>query len=192
MLSKTNRARAFMSLAVSFLFLFCLICPAHAKEGTDGTELQVAQPEQLMIQLGPEWAGVEFQLKTDSGLYPGAIPVGDDGILKLEIGGSESYTLTCIGSSVSVPVPAKSGEVKAESVVLVSEPAEGQSDMVMESHSHEPEPELESEPALAGIPIWQLCLFGGGMVIAIGALIVMAVMKRRRGAETDEEDDEYE
>ncbi len=192
MLSKINRARAFVRLAVSFLFLSCLICPAYAKEGTNGTELQVAQPEQLMIQLGPEWAGVEFQLKTDFGLYPGIIPVGDDGMLKLEIGGSESYTLTCMGSSVSAPVPMKSEGVKAESVVLTSEPVENQPDAVMKSHSHEPEPESEAEPAVAGIPIWQLCVFGGGMVVAVSALVILSVMKRRRGEEADEEDDEYE
>ena len=187
MLSKINRARAFIGLAVSFLFLLFLTCPALAKDGTDGTELQVAQPEQLVIQLGAEWAGVEFQLKTDAGLYPGTIPVGDDGILKLEIGGSESYTLTCLDSTVAIPVPLES---ETESLVLTPEPVESQPDTVIESHSHEPEP--EPEPAVAGIPVWQLCLFGGGMVAAIGALVTLAVMKRRRTEEYEEEEEEYE
>ena len=46
---------------------------------TDGTELQVVQPSQLEIQLGPEWSGVEFQLRTDAGVYPDAIAVDDTG-----------------------------------------------------------------------------------------------------------------
>ena len=56
----------------------------------------------------------------------------------------------------------------------------------------EPEPEPEAQPVLAGIPIWQLCVFGGGMIVAVAALIILSVLKRRRGEEVDEEDDEYE
>ena len=66
-----------------------------AKDGTDGTELQVMEPEKLEVQLGVDWAGTEFQLKTDAGLYPGTITVDQDGVLRLEIGGSKSYVLSC-------------------------------------------------------------------------------------------------
>ena len=45
-------------------------------QGTEGTEIQVMEAEQLEVQLGKEWAGREFQLKTDAGLYPGTITVG--------------------------------------------------------------------------------------------------------------------
>ena len=76
-----------------------------AKDGTDGTELQVMEPEKLEVQLGVDWAGTEFQLKTDAGLYPGTITVDQDGVLRLEIGGSKSYVLSCMNSSVSTPVP---------------------------------------------------------------------------------------
>lgn len=186
MLSKTIYTKALAGLGATLFFVFCLVCPAFAKDGTDGTELQVAQPEQLIIQLGPEWAGVEFQLKTDSGLYPGTISVGEDGILRLEIGGSEAYTLTCLGSSVQAPAPAPTADPAQESSAPTSQPTEA----TMESHSHEPEP--EPEPNLAGIPVWQLCLFGGGMVVAIVSLVVLAVIKRRRDEVEDEEEDEYE
>lgn len=177
MLSKTSRAA--MALVTSFFFLLCLFIPASAKDGTDGTELQVASPEQLVIQLGPEWAGVEFQLKTDSGLYPGTIPVGEDGVLRLEIGGSETYTLTCLNSEEPAPAP-------------VDSELESQPEPVIESHSHEPVPESESERSIAGIPIWQLCLFSGGMIVAVTVLVVLSIMKRRRNEEVDEEEDEYE
>ncbi len=46
-------------------------------QGTDGTEIQVMEAEQLEVQLGKEWAGKEFQLKTDADLHPGTITVGE-------------------------------------------------------------------------------------------------------------------
>ena len=61
-----------------------------------GTEIQVMEAEQLEMQLGKEWAGKEFQLKTDADLYPGTITVGEDGVLRTELGGSTRYILTCM------------------------------------------------------------------------------------------------
>ena len=92
-------------LALVMMSILCFsVVPVWAEpQGTDGTELQVAQPEQLEIQLGAEWAGVEFQMKTDAGLYPGTIPVSQDGVLRLEIGGSKSYVLTCLNSAAKAP-----------------------------------------------------------------------------------------
>ncbi len=91
---------------LTVLSLICILCipvtPIYAEsQGTDGTEMQVMEPEKLEIQLGADWAGVEFQMKTDSGMYPGTIAVGDDGVLRMELGGSKSYVLTCMNSSVS-------------------------------------------------------------------------------------------
>lgn len=163
--------------------ILCILCssvvPVFAQpQGTDGTELQVAQPEQLEIQLGAEWAGVEFQLKTDAGLYPDTIPVGQDGVLRLEIGGSKSYVLTCLNSSEKAPSPTQAP------ATTESQPEEPQ-----ERDSSE-----EKEATAAGIPILHLCLFAGGMVLAVGGLIAMYVVKKRReedgGYEYDE--DEYE
>ena len=86
---------------LTVLSLICILCipatPIYAEpQGTDGTEMQVIEPEKLEIQLGADWAGVEFQLKTDSGMYPGTIAVGEDGVLRMELGGSKSYVLTCM------------------------------------------------------------------------------------------------
>ena len=109
---------------LTVLSLICILCipvtPIHAEpQGTDGTEMQVIEPEKLEIQLGADWAGVEFQLKTDSGLYPGTIAVGEDGVLRMELGGSKSYVLTCMNSSVSAPeatqAPATTEEAQNES-----------------------------------------------------------------------------
>ena len=71
---------------------------------TDGSEIIVVQPEKLEIQLGMDWIGAEFQLKTDHGLYPNLIPVGNDGVLRLEIGGSGSYILSCVSTGRTMPI----------------------------------------------------------------------------------------
>lgn len=57
------------------LSLICILCvpvtPVYAEQqGTDGSELQVVKAEQLEIQLGTAWSGVEFQFKTDAGGLP--------------------------------------------------------------------------------------------------------------------------
>ena len=59
----------------------------------------------------------------------------------------------------------------------------------------QPEKQMEGSPAeessatVAGIPVLHLCLFVGGMVLAVGGLITMHVVKRRR---EDEDGYEYE
>ena len=112
---KKEETEAVMKFKKRYLqYILSLVCviiavlipqTVFAKDGTDGTELQVMEPEKLEVQLGVDWAGTEFQLKTDAGLYPGTITVDQDGVLRLEIGGSKSYVLSCMNSSVSTPVP---------------------------------------------------------------------------------------
>ena len=76
------------ALILAMLCILCFPIPASAvSQGTDGTELQVMKPQNLQIHLGEEWAGIGFELTTDAGKYPGVIPVGEDGVLRLEIGG---------------------------------------------------------------------------------------------------------
>lgn len=116
-------------------------------------------------------------MKTDAGLYPDTIPVGQDGVLRLEIGGSKSYVLTCMNSSV-----------KAPSQSQVPATTESQPDEQSEGSQAE-----ENSATVAGIPVLHLCLFVGGMVLAVGGLITMHVVKKRRKAEDDYEyDDEDE
>lgn len=103
---KTKLAKGIL-LILSLLCILCVpVTPVYAvQQGTDGSELQVVKAEQLEIQFGTAWSGVEFQLKTDAGVYPGAVKVGTDGVLRLEIGGSSRYILTCMNSSTSIPEP---------------------------------------------------------------------------------------
>jgi len=164
------------SITIKFILLcvamLCILCfpvqvLAETKQGTTGDELQLMEAEKLEIQLGTDWAGVEFQLKTDAGLYPGTVKVGQDGVLRMEIGGSKSYILTCMNSAVEVPEPT-------------------QAPATTEQNSE------SNEKAESAIPTLHIILFAGGMVIAIGTLIVMQVLKKKRENEApdDEEDEE--
>ncbi|CAK7064045.1 MAG: hypothetical protein ENTB_02921 [Enterocloster aldenensis] len=172
---------------LTVLSLICILCipvtPIYAEpQGTDGTEMQVMEPEKLEIQLGADWADVEFQLKTDSGLYPGTIAVGEDGVLRMELGGSKSYVLTCMNSSVSAP--------EATQAPATTEEAQNESNEGQDSSSNNGQDE---KGTVAGIPILHLVLFAGGMVLAVGSLVAMRVMKKRRESDAEYEDeDEYE
>lgn len=164
------------------LAMLCILCfpvqvLAETKQGTTGDELQLMEAQKLEIQLGAEWAGVEFQLKTDAGLYPGTVVVGQDGVLRMEIGGSKSYILTCMNSAITVPEPTQA-------------PATTETDP--EENNSGTDSAEESSATVAGIPVLHIVLFAGGMVVAIGALIAMHVVKRRRENEPvyDEDDDE--
>lgn len=164
------------------LSLLCILCipvtPVYAaQQGTDGSELQVVKAEQLEIQLGTSWSGVEFQLKTDAGVYPGTVKVGTDGVLRLEIGGSSQYILTCMNSSTSIPEPEDTADLTDQ---MPQAPA-----------TTEQTPE-SNEKAASGIPTLHIILFAGGMAIAIGTLIVMQILKKKRENEApdDEEDEE--
>ena len=175
------KRKSITSILLVFSML-CLLCfpvqvMAETKQGTTGDELQLMEAEKLEIQLGTEWAGVEFQLKTDAGLYPGTVKVGQDGVLRMEIGGSKSYILTCMNSAITVPEPTQA-------------PATTETDP--EENNSGTDSAEEGGATVAGIPVLHIVLFAGGMVVAIGALIAMHVVKRRRESEPvyDEDDDE--
>lgn len=172
------KKRSWQSLLFMVVTILALLMPqtVFATGGTDGTELQVAEPASLEIQLGADWAGVEFELKTDAGMYPGDVVVGDDGVLRLEIGGSKSYILTCMNSSVQVPDPEQAPATEEAS----------------ESSAEETENAPAEENTVAGIPTMHLILCGGGMAIAIGALVGLYVVKRRKQSNPQYQDDDEE
>ena len=97
--------RKFQSLflPLALLFVFHLLHSPPAFADTDGSEIQVVSPSYLEVQLGPAFAGTEFQFRTDTGIYPGLIQVGEDGVLRLEIGGSSHYILSCVSTGVTTP-----------------------------------------------------------------------------------------
>ena len=181
------------------LAIVCILCfpvgVSAAAQGTDGTELEVIQPSNLEIQLGESWAGVEFELKTDAGMYPGVITVGQDGVLRLEIGGSENYILSCLNSSVEIPIPGETApaEEATEPALDSSEETDPTAETEdAETTPSESVPEDTQEGTLGGIPVTHIALFGGGLIVAIGALVGINIYQKRTGksAGSEEDDDE--
>ena len=199
---KIHGTSLLLALAMVMALLFGVHTTAYAAEGTEGTEIQVLEAEKLEIQLGADWAGVEFELKTDAGMYPGTIAVGEDGVLRLEIGGSSSYILTCLNSGITAPEPTQASateEGQPEDVQTETEPA-GQESLAEagQAESNPDENQTESEThtdpegqsnTVAGIPVVHLVVFGVGMALAVGSLIIMHVLKRRRDDQADDDDD---
>ena len=91
-------------------------------------------------------------------------------------GDCSRYILICMNFSTSIPEP----EDTANSTAQTQAPA-----------TTEQNPE-SNEKAVSGIPTLHIILFAGGMVIAIGTLIVMQILKKKRENEApdDEEDEE--
>lgn len=169
-------------ILICILLASCLVFPASAKEGTEGDELQVLQPEQLEIQLGAELAGAQFSLKTDAGMYPGTVVADANGTLKLEIGGSSSYVLTRLDVAPAAPA-----------AVLTDDPAQPVSEMPTgEAETAVPEETVPAEPAQQDntIPTMHIILFAGGTVLCIAFLVISFVFKRRRARDYYEEDEE--
>ena len=186
-----------VALVMAMVCILCFPVPASAtSQGTDGTELEVIQPQNLEIQLGESWAGVEFELKTDAGMYPGVITVGEDGVLRLEIGGSENYILSCVNSSVEIPIPGETlPEVEDtvpadESATEAVEELDPTADPTEGTPPVQTEPESETEGTIADIPIAHIALFGGGLVIAVGGLIGIHFYQKKRESNRTDDDDE--
>lgn len=181
-MKRMNSMRRIKNRGISFLcimFLMLTLNVTYAFADTDGTELQVIKAETLEVQLGEEWAGVQFQLMTDAGIYPEKIVVSDDGILSLELGGSSKYTLSCLNSSVAVPDQDETSEEemgKARNVEKAAEKKQNDG--------------KSNVKTVAGIPIAHIMLFSGGMIIAIAGLLIMKFVSRYRSEDQDEYDED--
>ena len=154
--------------------LVLFISTTRASADTTGNEIQIAgQPDKLILQLGLRWAGVEFELRTDAGIFPVPVIVDQSGVLMMDLGGSKTYTLSCVSSSVPVPGP---------------EPAESGAYTI---------PNVESsEKNTSGISAVHLFIFVAGLAAAAGGLFAMWYLRHMREAYDygydDEEDGEYE
>lgn len=171
-------------LRLTLLTVVCLsmcLCPT-AFADTDGTEPKVTQqPDQLVLQLGTRWAGVEFELRTDAGVFPAPIVVDETGVLTMDLGGSTTYTLSCINSTVPIPDPsAEQTPDTQQSSEEVQQPQEQNA---------------ATEPA-SGIPIVPLVVFLVGLACGGGGLVALHFTKRRRQEAdydewADEDDEQY-
>lgn len=160
------------SMVFAILMLCASMTTAFATQGTDGDELHVVEAQQLEIQLGTEWTGVEFMLRTDAGIYPDVIPVDETGVLSLEIGGSKTYTLTCLQSSVAIP-----------DVLLLQAPVTGET----ESESSDSN---TTEDDASVVPASHIVMFAVGIVVAVGILIAIYISNKNRQTVQDDEEEE--
>ncbi len=175
----TNR---FVSILVATLCIIAIICaaigpvyavPTIMNQGTNGDELNIASAQKLEIQLGTEWSGKKFQLKTDVGIYPGDIIVDSDGILRLEIGGSSSYILSCVGIREVSSDKSSSGN---------QEHAEGDAETNTEQE--------DIQKTVCGIPVKHIVIFAVGIVVAVGLLVAMRLLGQPTDNNDDDDDDE--
>lgn len=164
-----------IALILAMICILCFPVPASAvSQGTDGTELQMMKPQNLEIHLGEGWAGAGFELTTDAGKYPGIIVVGEDGVLQLEIGGSENYILSCVNIAVEVQTPNTSAPTETKDIPInnnASDTAE---------NAHAESSQIESNLNISSI----LCILcGGGLILTIA---LMLLRKPKRYDENDE------
>ena len=172
--TRKKTGRACLSLLV-IVMLMSVLCPA-ALADTDGTE---------PLQLGTRWAGVEFELRTDAGVFPAPIVVDSSGVLTMDLGGSKTYTLSCLNSTVPIPDPL-TGQGQA-----VQEPAEPSQDAAADAAQQEKTDANSGN----GIPVGTLILFLTGLALAGAGLAALYIAKRRQQSVCDNwedgDDDEY-
>jgi hypothetical protein len=151
---------------VSAIIIIILTLPFTARADTDGSEIQVTdRPDQFILQLGPQWAATESELKTDAGGFPVPVVVDPSGILKMDLGGSSNYILSRIAPPAAEQTPEPAPETPGPAPLPPDIP-----DV----------PQPEPEPASSGIPIAHLAIFLFGVAAAAGGLAALFYFKRRR------------
>ena len=188
--------------ALAVMVCALVVCAPVVYADTDGTELQVTdQPELLVIQLGPEWAGAEFEFKTDVDVYPQPVVVSPEGILTMELGGSKTYTLSALQSPAAVQDSGAGTAEPEQTEVTADGPTPQPEALDADAPADTGSPE-EAQPSAAGteaedgtingIPTLHLVLFVGGLTASVAGLIIMRVMKKRKEVRYDDDDDYYD
>ncbi len=194
-------AKAACLLAAMVSILSFPVKASATAQGTSGTELNVVQAQKVEIQLGTNWTGVEFEMKTDAGMYPDTIPVGEDGILRFEVGGSESYILTCLNSDVAVPSPEDQVEIVTDITDPTATTGEAETDPSQETAVPDSTGETAemSDPAESTapidvtedaepIPVVYIVITAVGILLAVGALVYFFMNKKNDQADYDDDD----
>lgn len=181
-----RRWTAFLLAAVLSLAL----APAALADTGDTTPKITQQPDQLVLQLGVRWAGVEFELRTDAGVFPVPVVVDESGVLRMDLGGSTTYTLSCIDSTVPIPGPV-AGETPGNETTPPEEDVSVQAPP--QTSVPEPAPAPAPAPSQQNIPLAPLMVFLVGLAAVGGGMIAYWVLKRQQAEAYDEwEDDEAE
>lgn len=187
-----------MKCMALILSLICLLSfpvqASAASQGTEGTEQGIVKAEKLEIFLGEAWAGVEFQLRTDAGKYPDPIPVGENGVLSLEIGGSEHYFLTCQATRTEAPVPedesVSGNETLAEGETLESTEETAEDTVETTDATTEATEVIVEQIPDDGIPTSTVVIFAVGLLLAIAALVLLHMHQKRNSAQECDADDD--
>lgn len=187
-----------MKCMALILSLICLLSfpvqASAASQGTEGTEQGIVKAEKLEIFLGEAWAGVEFQLRTDAGKYPDPIPVGENGVLSLEIGGSEHYFLTCQATQTEAPVPedesVSGNETLAEGETLESTEETAEDSVETTDATTEATEVIVEQIPDDGIPTSTVVIFAVGLLLAIAALVLLHMHQKRNSAQECDADDD--
>ena len=126
---------------------------------------------------------MEFELRTDAGVFPAPIIADETGVLTMDLGGSTTYTLSC-----TVPIPDPPAEQVPDTQQQPDSSAQQPSGQVQQPQEQVP----AGEPA--GVPIAPMVVFCVGLACGIGGLVALYFAKRRRQqadydewAEEDEE-----
>lgn len=170
-----KRGRLYVG-TLTALVVALVLCPAALADTGPDTPRITQQPDQLILQLGTRWAGVEFELRTDAGVFPAPVVVDASGVLTMDLGGSTTYTLSCLDSTVPIPDPVPTEDPTGNDQGAQPEP---------------PAAPAPSEPR-QGIPPLYLVVFIGGLTLAVGGLAALYLTKRRLQTGEDEWDDEDE
>jgi len=202
-----KRPRKLLCFAAAVLTAF-LLTIILASADTGESTLQISgEPAKLIIQLGPGWAGTQFELRTDAGVYPGTIVVSETGLLQMDLGGSKTFTLSRVQATAQQPnTPAASGTnatpaadvtTAAANASPAAEPTTATDvDLdaflaaLTEPGTEDPseQPTTQEKPPPEGVPVKQILIFGGGVIAAVAALIILSRLKKRRVDDDEEED----
>ena len=166
---------------------------------TDGKELKITtQPEKLILNLGADFAGAEFELKFDSGVFPVPVKANSSGVLTMELGGSKTYTLTRI-KPVSATEPVKPiSELNPTDInQSASDIPENETGTLLSEEKPSIETDEITEPIDDeiispdnSVPLFPMIIFLSLLLLISIVLLVMRAIKKRNEYYDDEEYDD--
>jgi hypothetical protein len=213
MFTKKRKPTAVYIILAGIICLLSFFTVLKVYADTDGKELRTTkQPDKLILKLGTDFAGAEFELRLDSGVFPAPVRADKSGVLTMELGGSKTYTLAFIKSVIVTeppkPKPAEPEPIPNPTLSDITKTAPDVQEERMDETDEIiiPEPETlettetveitesaaDPEPPGNSIPLLHLILFLGGLILAVGGFIIIRGIKRRREYYGDDSEYEYD